>query len=160
MFNPDSWQSHAEYHINFKHFKAKFSSHLRVFLWDRYAKERQMLMSLNLDPVGEYLSQYFSNFGRPAKNQAQLLRSFLLFALLFNRTDAKLSLTAWVKDVLPNDPVLFALIGCPTLDSLPPLGSYFDFMNRFWNGPRKHYARTSLLPKGMNGKKPKKGIGG
>ena len=159
MFNPDSWQSHAEYHINFKHFKAKFSSHLRVFLWDRYAKERQMLMSLNLDPVGEYLSQYFSNFGRPAKNQAQLLRSFLLFALLFNRTDAKLSLTAWVKDVLPNDPVLFALIGCPTLDSLPPLGSYFDFMNRFWNGPREHYARTSLLPKGMNGKKPKKELG-
>ena len=122
MFNPDSWQSHTEYHINFKNLKARFPSQLRVFLWDHYSKEREKLMSLNLDSVGEYLSQYYSNTGRPAKNQAQILRSFLLFAMLFNRTDAKLSLNSWVEEVLPKDPVLFALIGCVSVDSLPPLG--------------------------------------
>ena len=159
MFNPDSWQSHTEYHINFINLKARFPSQLRVFLWEHYSKEREKLMSLNLDPVGEYLSRFYSSTGRPAKNQAQILRSFLLFALLFNRTDAKLSLTSWVEDVLPKDPVLFALIGCPCVDSLPPLGSYFDFMNRFWGGPRELYARYSLLPKGKNGKKPKKELG-
>ena len=159
MFNPDSWQSHTEYHINFINLKARFPSQLRVFLWEHYSKEREKLMSLNLDPVGEYLSRFYSSTGRPAKNQAQILRSFLLFALLFNRTDAKLSLTSWVEDVLPKDPVLFALIGCPCVDSLPPLGSYFDFMNRFWGGPRELYARSSLLPKGKNGKKPKKELG-
>ena len=159
MFNPDSWQSHTEYHINFKNLKARFPSQLRVFLWDHYSKEREKLMSLNLDSVGEYLSQYYSNTGRPAKNQAQILRSFLLFAMLFNRTDAKLSLTSWVEEVLPKDPVLFALIGCVSVDSLPPLGSYFDFMDRFWGGSREHYTRSSLLPKGKNGKKPKKELG-
>lgn len=72
MFNPNSWQSHAEYHNNFKHLKIWFPSQIRMLLWVRYSKEREKLMSLNLDPTGEYLS----------------LRSFILFAMLFNRTDA------------------------------------------------------------------------
>lgn len=146
MCGPDSWQPHAEYHINFKHLMAKFLSYLRVFLWDRYTKERQILMSLNLDPVGEYLSQYYSSFGRPSKNQVQILCSFLLFTLLFNCTDAKLSLTAWVEDVLPNDPVLFALIGCPILDSLPPPGSYFDFMDHSMGVIVAAAGQKSVLP--------------
>lgn len=79
--------------------------------------------------------------------------------MLFNRTSAKLSLTSWVEEVPPKDPVLFTLIGCPSVDSLPPLDSYFDFMNRFWNKPREQYARSSLLPKGKNGKKSKKELG-
>lgn len=159
MFNPDSWQSHAVYHINFKHLKARFPSQMRVLLWDRYSKEREKLMSLNLDPVGEYLSQFYSNTGRPAKNQAQILRSLLLFALLFNRTDAKLSLTSWVEEVLPKDPVLIALVGSSCAADLPPLGSYFDFMDRFWKGSQEQYGRYVLLPKGKNGKKPKKELG-
>lgn len=68
--------------------------------------------------------------------------------MLFNRTDAKLSLTSWVEDVLPKVPVLFALIGCPSVNSLPPLGSYFDFMNRFWGDPGKQYARSLFSPGG------------
>ena len=94
MFNPDSWQSHTEYHIIFYNLKARFPSQLRVFLKDHYSKGRVKLMSLNLDPVVEYLSRYYSTTGRPAENQAQILHSFLLFAMLFNRTDAKLGLTA------------------------------------------------------------------
>ena len=55
--------------------------------------------------------------------------------------------------------MLFTPIGCPSVDFLPPLGSYYDFMSRFWYGPREQYARSSLLPKGKNGKKTKKELG-
>lgn len=156
MFNSDSWQSHTEYHINFKNLKARFPSHLRSQLWDRYPKEREKLMALDLDSVGEYLAQFYSATGRPAKNQAQILRSFILFAFLFNRSDAEFSLTSWVGEVLPNDPVLIALIGCSSSQQLPAIGSYFDFIDRFWKGPRDNYGRSSLLAKGKNGKSPKK----
>lgn len=159
MFNPDSWQSHAEYHTNFNNLKACFPSALRMELWERYPAERRKLLSLNLDPVGEYLARFYPPAGRPAKNQAQILRSLILFALLFNRTDAKLSLTSWVRDVLPHDPVLAALVGSPSPGGLPPLGSYYDFMDRLWGGSRKAYSRSSFLPASKNGKKPKKEIG-
>lgn len=159
MFNSFSWQSHDEYHTTFKNFKAKFSSDMRVLLWNNFSKERHKLMALNLDPVGEFLSQYYSTTGRPAKHQAQILRSLILFALLFNCTNAKLSLTLWVKQVLPFNPVLIALTGCSCAEQLPPLGSYYDFMNRLWNGSRENYSRTCLLIANKNGKKPKKLIG-
>ena len=40
-----------------------------------------------------------------------------------------------------------------------PLGSYYDFINRFWIDPRERYSRSALFPTGRNGKKPKKLIG-
>ena len=159
MFNSDTWQSHAEYRICFREMKIHFDSSSKMELWNSYPKERKKLLSLNLDPVGEFLSQYYSTTGRPAKHQAQLLRSLILFALLFNRTDAKLSLTSWVNIVLPTNPVLIALIGCSSKHDLPPLGSYYDFMDRLWAGSLAHYSRSFLLPAGKNGKKPKKQIG-
>lgn len=159
MFSPDTWQTHAEYHINFKTVKAKFSSREREELWNLSPAERRKLMSLNLDPAGGYAAQFYSTVGRPAKTQAQLLRSLILFTLLLNRTDARLSLTAWVRYVLPRSIVLAVLIGCPCVDSLPPLGSYYDFMNRFWGGSRRNYKRSALLPAGKNSRKPEKEIG-
>lgn len=159
MFNSNSWQSHADYRINFKNLKARFSSQLRSLLLTDYSVEREKLMSLNLDPVGEYLSNYYHDDGRPAKNQAQILRSLILFSLLFNRTDARLSLTLWVRNVLPSQIVLIALVGCSSPEQLPPLASYYDFMRRLWKGDRKCYSRSFLLPSGKNGKKPKADIG-
>ena len=159
MFNSFSWQSHNEYYISFKNFKAKLSSDMRALLWNNYSRERHKLMSLNLDTVGDYLSQFYSATGRPARHQAQILRSIILFTLLFNRTDARLCLTVWVREVLPSNPVFIALIGCRCADDLPPLGSYYDFMNRLWNASRDNYSRTCLLSKDKNGKKPKKVIG-
>ncbi len=94
---------------------------------------------------------FYSNTGRPAKNQPQILRSFILFFLLFSEGLAKLSLTLWV-DRLGHDRLLAALIGCTT-DSLPPLGSYFDFMDRLWTAPLTDlYARDKLLPASWNSK--------
>ena len=159
MFNTDSWQSHAEYRTNFKNLKAAFPSAFRTQLWDIYSRERQILLSLNLDPVGAFLSRFYSNTGRPALHQAQILRSMILFALLFDKTPARTSLTLWVNSVLPLNPVLISLVGCPSPDDLPPLGSYFDFMNRFWLGDRSIYGRNVFLPAGKNSKKPNKDIG-
>lgn len=158
MFVSSSWQSHADYIATFKNAKARFSSDMRNELFQSYSVIRKKMLSLNLDSVGEYVAQFYSHCGRPATNQAQILRSFILFALLFNQTPAKLSLTQWVTTLSKNS-VLTALIGCSSKEQLPPLGSYFDFMNRLWKGDRKNYGRNTLLPAGRNHKKPVKVIG-
>lgn len=159
MFNPKtSFQSDLEYHINLLHAKATFSSDQRMEL-TRYSSARAKLTSLRLDPLLHILPKLYSTTGRPAKNQAQIIRSMVLFSLLFGKTDAVFSLTSWINDVLPSSPVFIALIGCRCSDDLPPLGSYYDLIHRFWMGPLEHYRRSSLLPAGKNGKKPKKTIG-
>ena len=156
MFNPDSWQTHSEYRINFLNCKARFSSFERSELIHKYDSIRSKMLALNLDDVGIYAQNHYSDTGRPAKNQAQIFRSFVLFAFLFCKTQASLSLTLWVNVVLPSNPVFIALIGCCSAGDLPPLGSYFDFMNRFWKGKRLKYSFSSCFPPDINGKKPKK----
>ena len=159
MFKPELWQSHNEYRTIVNSLGKKLSRNNPRYQFDTYSKERQKLLSLNLDPLLDYLPQFYSPEGRPAKNQAQILRSLILFTLLFNRTDAKTSLTAWVRDVLPRSISLACICGFPSLEDLPPLGSYYDLMNRLWIGSRQLYTRSALLPAGKNGKKPDKTIG-
>ena len=100
MFKPESWQSHAEYRTLFNNLKAKMDSAGRNELFEARGICPKLL-SLNLDPVGEYVERYYARTGRPAMHQAQILRSFILFASLLNATSARLSLTKWVKEVLP-----------------------------------------------------------
>ena len=159
MFKPDSWQSHNEYRTIVTKIGRKLSRNNAKYSFDTYEEERQKLFNLNLDPLAGFIQTFYSAGGRPAKHQAQILRSLILFVLLFNKTKARTSLTLWVREVLPNSISLAVLIGCSSLDELPPLGSYYDFMNRFWMGTRNLYSRTALLPAGRNGKKPKKLIG-
>lgn len=159
MLELESWQSHAQYTRNINRFKGSFSSDLRHDLRVTYAKEKSMLLSLNLDTVGIYLSRIYSPLGRPAIHQAQILRSLILFVLLFNKTPARTSLTLWVRDVLPNSKVFITLIGCSPGEKLPPLGSYYDFMNRLWMRSRDIYSRKTAFSPDKNGKKPKKVIG-
>ncbi len=103
----------------------------------------------------EFLLLFYSNTGRHTKNQPQILRSFILFFLLYSEGLAKPSLTLWV-DRFSNDRLLASLIGC-VQDSLPPLGSYFDFIDRLWTAPATDlYAQDKLLPASRNRKKPVK----
>ena len=125
----------------------------------RYEDVINKMKNLALDKAGEAVQKLYPPIGRTAKNQCQILRSVILFSLLFNKTPAGTSLTSWVRDVLPFSPLFTALIGCWSSSDLPPLGSYYDFMNRLWRGDRRHYSRGALFPKGKNGKKPKKDIG-
>lgn len=158
MFIPGlSWQCHDEYRTTVTKMMKKLSRNPK-YQTQKFKEEMEKLLNLNLDPVGRYVSAFYSPFGRPAIHQAQILRSMILFALLFDRTDARTSLTAWVEDVLPESITLTVLVGCSSFDELPPLGSYYDFMDRFWKGDRSCYARNFPFPAGKNGKKPKKSI--
>lgn len=159
MFKPEFWQSHDEYRTLVTQIGHRLSRNEPKYAFRSYETERQKLLNLNLDPIMEYLSSFYSSTGRPAKNQSQILRSLILFVLLFNKTSAKTSLTSWVNVVLKNSISLTVLVGCPSVDDLPPLGSYYDFMNRFWLASRSIYSRNFLLPAGKNGKKPDKVIG-
>ena len=160
MFKPDLWQSHNEYRTIVNSLGRRLSRNNPRYQFDAYSKECQKLLSLNLDPLRDYLAPFYSSEGRPAKHQAQILRSLILFTLLLNRTDAKSSLTSWIRDVLPNSISLACLCGFSSIEGLPPLGSYYDLMNRLWLGSRAQYARSALLPAGKNCKKPPKTIGG
>lgn len=159
MFKPESWQSHDEYRTIVNTFGRRLSRNNPKYSFHEYDEERQKLLNLNLDPLPEYITGFYSRGGRPAQHQAQILRSLILFTMLFNKTKARTSLTLWVREVLPKSIALTVLTGCTSTDDLPPLGSYYDFMNRFWLAPRNDYSRRALLPAGKNGKKPKKLIG-
>lgn len=149
------WQSMQDYKYFLNESKVHFDSsernQLHTELWDAWQK----LRLFDTNKAIEFLLPFYSATGRPAKNQPQILRSFVLFFLLYSEGLTKLSLTLWV-DRLKGNRVLAALIGC-TLDSLPPLGSYFDFMDRLWAAPtRDLYTRDKLLPASRNRKKPDK----
>lgn len=133
------------------HFDSSERKRLHTELW----KAWQKLRFFDTDKAMEFLLHFYSATGRPARNQPQILRSFILFFLLYSEGLAKPSLTLWM-DRLKSNRVPAALIGCP-VDSLPPLGSYFDFMNRLWDTPKTDlYARTKLLPASRNSQKPDK----
>ena len=159
MFNTQTWQSHDKYQTHLNTVWKRLSRNRSKYQTDNYEREEQKLINLNLDPVRDYLVQFYSTFGRPAIHQDIILRSLILFVLLFNKTRAGTSLTSWVREVLPSSTALQAIIGCRAPQDLPPLGSYFDFMNRLWLGDRRIYSRSYLFPAGKNGKKPKKNIG-
>lgn len=80
MFKPELWQSHDEYRTIVNSLGKKFSRNNPRYQFDAYSKERQKLLSLNLAPLLDYLPQFYSPEGRPAKNQAQILRSLILFS--------------------------------------------------------------------------------
>lgn len=143
MFKPELWQSHDEYRTIVNTYGRRLSRNNPRYAFDLYDKERQKLLNLNLDAVMEYFPSFYSDSGRPAKNQAQILRSLILFVLLFNRTPISLTI----------------LVGCVSADELPPLGSYYDLMNRFWLASRHSYSRNALLPADKNRKKPDKVTG-
>ncbi len=146
MFKPELWQSHDEYRTIITTIGRRLSRNNPKYSFNEYDAERQKLLNLNLDPLLDYIPGFYSQCGRPAKHQAQILRSLILFVLLFNKTKARTSLTLWVREVLPKSISLTVLTGCPCPDDLPPLGSYYDFINRFWMDPRERYSRPALLP--------------
>lgn len=114
MFIPESCQSHDEYRTLVNTYGHRLSRNNPKYSFCTYDRERQKLLSLNLDRLLEFLPQFYSKGGCPAKNQAQILRSLILFVLLFNKTPAKTSLTAWVNHVLPGSVSLTVLVVGPS----------------------------------------------
>lgn len=134
MFTSQTWQSHADYLGFFHEAKVRFGSYQRTLLHTDYLQIAEKLRMLNLNSCGAYIQKYYSGIGRPAINQAQILRSFILFFFCVSKGFADTSLTHWSARVKQNE-LLASLIGC-TCSSSPPLASYFDFIDRLWLAPR------------------------
>ena len=76
------WQSHQEYLRSLHEAKISFDSSQRLRLQTELAQAREKLRLLNLDSVMIYLEPFYSNIGRPASNQVQIIRSLILFFLI------------------------------------------------------------------------------
>ena len=149
------WQSMDEYHYFLNEMKVHFDPSERARMHHELWIPWQKLRSFDTDRAMRFLEPRYSQTGRPAINQPQILRSFILFFLLIAQCLIPLSLTLLTRR-LKTDRVLAALIGCTT-DFLPPLGSYYDFMDRLWDDPDSDlYGRNKLLPASWKSTKPQK----
>ena len=90
------WQSTQDYLCFLNKFKIHFDSSERVQLHSKLRKPWQKLRLFDTDKAMAFLFPFYSNTGRPAKKQPQILRSFILFFLLCSEGLAKLSLSLWV----------------------------------------------------------------
>ena len=101
------WQSMHDYKYFLNESKIHFDSSERNRLHTELWNVWQKLRLFNTDKAMEFLLPFYSKTGRPAKNQPQILRSFILFFLLYSEGLSRLSLTLWVAR-LRNDRVLAA----------------------------------------------------
>lgn len=123
-----NWQINQEYHCFLANAKTIFDSSERVWLQSELVSPQEKLRLFDTDAVMRFLAPFSSHTGRSASNQPQFLRSFIRFFLFISMNLTSPSLTSWVKR-LKSDRLPASLIGCP-LNSLPPLGSYYDLMDR------------------------------
>ena len=127
------YQTNYEYQSFLRIWEARLDSSQRLQIKGILKPAYEKLKLLNLDPMMNILSVRYSEYGRPAVNQPQIFRSFILLFLLSNIGIVPLSLDRWVE-IIKGDELYCILIGCRP-GSSPPLGSYYDFMNRFWTAP-------------------------
>jgi len=132
MLKTQHWTQHSLYQKNLISSLKKFLPSYRDKI-EEYSKLIDKLFYLNLDSAYHVLSPYYSNTGRPAKYQAEILRS--LIAMVHLKT---YSITRWVEK-LKKDRILAIICGFDP-DDVPGVGTFYDFLNRFWlsnNEPSK-----------------------
>lgn len=78
------WQSTQDYKYFLTNSKVHFDSSERRRLHSELWKPWQKLRLFDTDIAMAFLLPFFSSTGRPALNQPQILRSFLLFLLLLS----------------------------------------------------------------------------
>ena len=118
------WRSHKEYQ------SCLVENLLPCFLEDRknveqYENALSKLYILDLDPLKTLLAQYYSITGAPAKNQPELIRSFILMSELGYH-----SIPKWVEKLSKNK-ILCTIIGLSSPE-IHQVGSYYDLVNRIW----------------------------
>jgi hypothetical protein len=91
----------------------------------QYEDALSKLYILDLDPLKPLLAKYYSTTGAPAKNQPELIRSFILMSELKVH-----SITEWVKKLHANE-ILCIMIGL-SRSEIHEVGSYYDLVNRVW----------------------------
>jgi hypothetical protein len=149
-----SWTFHADYQQFISDVASSLNESQRKKLMS-YANSIAKLTFLNLDSLAAHLAPYYSHTRRPALHQPEIFRSFIL---MLDRGYS--SIDSWFNTLMTYD-ILAVLIGCNPGD-LPPLGSYYDLIDRLWlrhktldKADRKHLYR---FPKNKKpSKKPGKG---
>jgi hypothetical protein len=91
----------------------------------QYKDALSKLYLLDLDPLLPLLFPYYSPIGAPAKNQPELIRSFILMSELKIH-----SITEWVEKLQANE-ILCFMIGL-SRSEIHQVGSYYDLINRVW----------------------------
>lgn len=60
MFKPELWQSHDEYRTIVNTYGRRLSRNNPKYSFNLYDEEREKLLNLNLDPLLEYIPQFYS----------------------------------------------------------------------------------------------------
>lgn len=144
------WRSHKEY-------QNYLVENLTQFYIDdpknvqQYEDILSKLYLLDLDPLKQLLAPYYSITGAPAKNQPELIRSFLLMSDQHCH-----GIQNWVRKLSENK-ILCTIIGLPQ-DEVHQVGSYYDLIDRLWlSNPDVDYTLEHSLH--FFKKKPKKKLG-
>ena len=80
MFKPELWQSHNEYRTIVNTYGHRLSRNHSKYSFRDYDEECQKILTLNLDPLLDFTPRFYSQGGRPAEHQAQILRSLILLS--------------------------------------------------------------------------------
>lgn len=144
-----NWRSHSNY-------KIFLISNLKNILY--YSKSKIIQLSkiisklyiLNLDPLENLISSQYSFTGRPAVNQPEIMRSFVLMNSL-----GVYSITDWVKE-LRSTPLYCYIIGVHP-DNVPSIGAHYAFINRSWLANDTYDKPKLFNPQRKPKKKYKKG---
>ena len=139
------WRPHSEFQ---DWLEQKLLSLLSVFEAQifLYADILEKIYILNLDNLLPLVSDCYSHTGRPAKQQPELFRALVIMVHL------KKPISSFVK-LLKAVPVLAVACGFEP-GSVPGVGSFYDYLDRFWLGHEP--ARVMRKPV-KHEKKPKKG---
>ena len=92
---------------------------------EQYKDALSKLYILDLDSLKPLLAGYYSTTGTPAKNQPELIRSFILMSELKVH-----SITKWFQKLQANK-ILCSMIGLSPSE-IHNVGSYYDLINRVW----------------------------
>ena len=119
-----NWRTHEEYqsYLLEKIFPFFESDKANVL---QYEDALSKLYILDLDPLKPLLAGYYSITGAPARNQPELVRSFILMSELGTH-----SITKWVEKLQANE-ILCFMIGL-SRSEIHNVGSYYDLINRVW----------------------------
>ena len=142
------WNTHAEY----QQLVTTSAAHLNQSQLKKlsfYRKSIEKLTSLDLDPLMNLLTPYYSSTGRPALNQPEIFRSYILMMDL-----GETSITNWIN-ILKSDDILALLVGCST-DSIPSIGSYYGFIKKLWLSESEILSTKKLYPYNKNHKSGKR----
>lgn len=119
-----NWNSHADYQQFVSNSVALLNkSQLKKLSF--YQKSIDKLTSLDLDPLMSLIAPHHSFTGRPAQNQPEIFRSFILMMDL-----GITGIDKWVH-TLKSDDILALMVGCSS-DSIPSVGSHYAFIDKLW----------------------------